>query len=52
MDKQKLSIIGGGSPYVPGIIYSVAHSASDLDGMELCLMDISDLIHELAPESQ
>ena len=41
MAKQKLSIIGGGSAYVPGIIYSVAHAASDLDGMELCLMDIS-----------
>lgn len=40
MPAQKIAIIGGGSPYVPGILYSLAHSGPALAGSEIALMDI------------
>jgi len=39
MPGKRLSIIGGGSPYVPGILYSLAHSGRVLSGGEVVLMD-------------
>ncbi len=32
MPEPKIAIIGGGSPYVPGILYSFAHSGERPDG--------------------
>ena len=40
MPNEKIAIIGGGSPYVPGILYSFAHSGAVLSGSEIALMDI------------
>jgi len=41
MAKEKIVIIGGGSAYVPGILYSLAHTEEILSGSEVCLMDIN-----------
>lgn len=41
MPGNKIAIIGGGSAYVPGIMYSLAHSGAALSGSEIALMDIS-----------
>jgi len=38
--EEKISIIGGGSAYVPGILYSFARLGGGIPGSELCLMDI------------
>ena len=40
MSAQKIAIIGGGSPYVPGILYSLANAGDALPGSEIALMDI------------
>lgn len=40
MSVKRIAIIGGGSPYVPGILYSLAHSGQTLSGGEVVLMDI------------
>ena len=40
MSRQRIAIIGGGSAYVPGILYSLAHSGEALWGSEIVLMDI------------
>ena len=40
MAEEKISIIGGGSAYVPGIMYSFARLGGDIPGSEICLMDI------------
>jgi 6-phospho-beta-glucosidase len=40
MAGQKIAIIGGGSAYVPGILYSLANSGEALAGSEIALMDI------------
>jgi alpha-galactosidase/6-phospho-beta-glucosidase family protein len=39
MSSQKIAIIGGASPYVPGILYSAAHAGEALAG-EVALMDV------------
>jgi 6-phospho-beta-glucosidase len=41
MDSGKIAIIGGGSPYVPGILSSFAQSGDQIQGYEISLMDIS-----------
>lgn len=40
MAKEKIVIVGGGSAYVPGFVYSLAHTGEILLGSEICLMDI------------
>lgn len=40
MPSVKIAIIGGGSPYVPGILYSFAHAGQVLAGSEIVLMDV------------
>jgi 6-phospho-beta-glucosidase len=40
MSMQKVVIIGGGSAYVPGILFSLANSGDALTGSEITLMDI------------
>lgn len=40
MSAQKIAIIGGGSPYVPGILFSLANTQDALLGSEIALMDI------------
>jgi alpha-galactosidase/6-phospho-beta-glucosidase family protein len=40
MPGKRLAIIGGGSPYVPGILYSLAHSGQAFSDGEVVLMDI------------
>jgi 6-phospho-beta-glucosidase len=40
MPSQKLAIIGGGSPYVPGILASLTNAGAALRGSEIALMDI------------
>lgn len=41
MAEEKISIIGGGSAYVPGILYSFARLGGGILGSEICLMDIA-----------
>src|SRR5215218_132928 len=40
MPNEKIVIVGGGSAYVPGILYSLANSAKALGDSEIALMDI------------
>lgn len=40
MSEERIAIIGGGSAYVPGILYSLANSGERLSGSEIVLMDI------------
>ena len=40
MSQHRIAIIGGGSAYVPGILYSLAHSGTTLSGSEIVLMDV------------
>ncbi len=40
MSEERIAIIGGGSAYVPGILYSLANSGGALSGSEIVLMDI------------
>jgi len=37
---EKIVILGGGSPFVPSLIYAMIENKDVLDGSELCLMDI------------
>lgn len=37
---EKIVIVGGGSPYVPGILYSFAQTQDVFSGSSVCLMDI------------
>ncbi len=41
MSEEKIAIIGGGSAYVPGILYSFANAGEALAGSEITLMDIN-----------
>ena len=41
MSSQKIAIIGGGSPYVPGILASLTQAGAALHGSEIALMDIA-----------
>ena len=38
--RSRIVIVGGGSPYVPGIVWSLAHSGEVLAESEIVLMDI------------
>jgi 6-phospho-beta-glucosidase len=40
MPKQKIVILGGGSPFVPSLIYIMLENKEVLEGSEICLMDI------------
>jgi 6-phospho-beta-glucosidase len=40
MPAEKIAIIGGGSAYVPGVLYSLATSGEALAGSQIALMDI------------
>ena len=40
MSGEKIAIIGGGSAYVPGILYSLVNSGETLSGSEIVLMDV------------
>lgn len=40
LPKEKIAIIGGGSAYVPGILYSFAQAGEAISGSEISLMDI------------
>lgn len=40
MDKEKIVILGGGSPFVPSLIYAMLENRDVLEGSEVCLMDI------------
>jgi 6-phospho-beta-glucosidase len=40
MVEEKIAIIGGGSAYVPGILYSFAQEGEKISGSEISLMDI------------
>ena len=40
MSKEKIAILGGGSPFVPALIYIMLENKEVLEGSEVCLMDI------------
>ena len=40
MGKEKIVILGGGSPFVPSLIYAMLENKEVLEGSEVCLMDI------------
>jgi 6-phospho-beta-glucosidase len=40
MSEEKIAIVGGGSAYVPGILYSFANSGTALSGSKIVLMDV------------
>jgi len=40
MSDEKITILGGGSPFVPSLIYATLENKEILDGSEICLMDI------------
>jgi len=40
MSGEKIVLLGGGSPFVPSLIYAVLENKKTLDGSEVCLMDI------------
>jgi len=40
MPKEKIVILGGGSPFVPSLIYTMLENKEVLEGSEVCLMDI------------
>ena len=40
MPKERIVIVGGGSPYVPGILHAFAHSGEVLSRSEIVLMDV------------
>jgi len=37
---EKITILGGGSPFVPSLIYTMLENRNVLEGSEVCLMDI------------
>ena len=40
MGEEKIVILGGGSPFVPSLIYAMLENREVLEGSEVCLMDI------------
>jgi len=40
MDGEKIVILGGGSPFVPSLIYAMLENREVLEGSKVCLMDI------------
>ena len=40
MSDQKIVFLGGGSPFVPSLIYAILENKDTLDGSEICLMDV------------
>jgi len=40
MPEEKIVILGGGSPFVPSMIYEMLENKEVLEGSEVCLMDI------------
>lgn len=40
MSGEKIVLLGGGSPFVPSLIYTILENKETLDGSEVCLMDI------------
>lgn len=40
MPEEKITILGGGSPFVPALIYTMLENKEVLEGSEVCLMDI------------
>lgn len=40
MSKEKIVLLGGGSPFVPSLIYAILENKETLDGSEIVLMDI------------
>lgn len=42
MSRHKLSIVGGGSPFVPSLSYAIVENKEVFDGAEVCLMDVDD----------
>ena len=43
MGKEKIVILGGGSPFVPSLIYAMLENKEVLEGSEVCLMDIDPI---------
>jgi len=41
MPEEKIVILGGGSPFVPALIYTMLENKEILEGSEVCLMDIN-----------
>jgi 6-phospho-beta-glucosidase len=41
MGKEKIVILGGGSPFVPSLTYVMLENKEVFDGSEVCLMDIN-----------
>jgi len=37
---EKITLLGGGSPFVPSLIYVMLENREVLEGSEVCLMDI------------
>jgi 6-phospho-beta-glucosidase len=40
MSKQKIVILGGGSPFVPSMVYAMLENEEELAESEVCLMDV------------
>lgn len=40
MSDEKIVLLGGGSPFVPSLIYAILENKETLDGSGVCLMDI------------
>ncbi len=40
MSGEKIVFLGGGSPFIPSLIYAILESKETLDGSQICLMDI------------
>jgi len=40
MSDEKIVFLGGGSPFIPSLIYAILENKEILDGNEICLMDI------------
>ena len=40
MSGEKIVFLGGGSPFIPSLIYAILENKETLDGSEICLMDI------------
>jgi 6-phospho-beta-glucosidase len=42
MSKEKIVFLGGGSPFIPSLMYTVLENKETLDGSEVVLMDIDN----------
>jgi len=40
MSNEKIVFLGGGSPFIPSLIYTILENKEKLDGSEICLMDL------------